>query len=182
MRYMSSAGDYKVERPGSIMKRAAGLSHGLAWPFTGALAIAVFATLVRLVGPLIVRGGIDQGIAMSDKSAILRAVGLYAFALCVQYFASAASQWTIAYVGERYLVQLRGAVFKHMLSLDMRFFSRSKSGVLVSRMTSDIESLQDFASDGAVTALSNMLTVLGVAIALLLVDWQIARNDVVLLV
>jgi ATP-binding cassette subfamily B protein len=174
MRYMSSAGDYEVERPRTLISRAARLSHGLSWPFAGALAIAVFATLVRLVGPLIVRGGIDQGIAQSDKSAILRAAGLYAFALIVQYFAGAASQWSIAYVGERYLVQLRSAVFERLLSLDMRFFSRSKSGVLVSRMTSDIESLQDFASDGAVTALSNLLTVFGVAIALLLVDSQMA--------
>ncbi len=171
---MSSAGDYKVEKPGSLIARAAKLSHGLLWPFTGALSVALFATLVRLVGPLIVRGGIDEGIAMSDKSAILRAAGLYAFALFVQYFASAVSQWSVAYVGERYLVQLRSAVFERMLSLDMRFFSRSKSGVLVARMTSDIESLQDFASDGAVTALTNLLTVIGVAIALLLVDWQMA--------
>ena len=174
MRYMSSAGDYKVERPRTLITRAAQLSHGLAWPFTGALGVAVFATLVRLIGPLIVRGGIDEGIAMSDKTAILKAAAFYAIALVVQYLAGAASQWSIAYVGERYLVQMRAAVFKHMLSLDMRFFSRSKSGVLVSRMTSDIESLQDFASDGAVTALTNLLTVLGVAIALLLVDWQMA--------
>jgi len=171
---MSSAGDYEVQHPGSLIVRAAKLSHGLAWPFTGAVSIAVFATLVRLIGPLIVRGGIDQGIAMSDKTAILKAAGLYAFALVVQYFASAASQWSVAWVGERYLVQLRGAVFGRMLRLDMRFFSRSKSGVLVSRMTSDIESLQDFASDGAVTALSNLLTVAGVAIALVLVDWRMA--------
>jgi ATP-binding cassette subfamily B protein len=84
------------------------------------------------------------------------------------------SQWTVAYVGERYLVQLREVVFAKMLRLDMGFFSRSKSGVLVSRMTSDIESLQEFASDGAVLALSNLLTVIGVTIALLLVDWQMA--------
>jgi ATP-binding cassette subfamily B protein len=174
MRYMSSAGDYKIERPGGLVARGARLSHGLAWPFAGALGIAVFATLVRLVGPLIVRGGIDQGIAASDKSAILKAAALYAFVLVVQYFAGAASQWSVAWVGERYLVQLRSAVFRHMLRLDMRFFSRSKSGVLVSRMTADIESLQDFASDGAVTALSNLLTVVGVAIALILVDWQMA--------
>ena len=60
------------------------------------------------------------------------------------------------------------------MKLDMGFFSRSKSGVLVSRMTADIESLQEFASDGAVLALSNLLTVTGVAVALVLVDWQMA--------
>lgn len=174
MKYMSSAGDYKIERPGSLIARAARLSHGLGWPLTWALIIAVFATLARLIGPLIVRGGIDQGIAMADKSAILKAAGLYVLALVLQYIASAASQWSVAYVGERFLVQLRSAVFGRLLALDMRFFSRSKSGVLVSRMTADVESLQDFASDGAVMALSNLLTVVGVAIALLLVDWRMA--------
>jgi ATP-binding cassette subfamily B protein len=71
-------------------------------------------------------------------------------------------------------VQLRSVVFRRLLTFDMGFYSRSKSGVLVSRMTSDIESLQEFASDGAVMALSNFLTLIGVAIALLLVDWQMA--------
>jgi len=84
------------------------------------------------------------------------------------------SQWSVAFVGERYLVQLREAVFAKLLRLDMGFFSRSKSGVLVSRMTSDIESLQEFASDGAVMALSNLLTVAGVSVALVLVDWHMA--------
>jgi ATP-binding cassette subfamily B protein len=122
----------------------------------------------------VVRGGIDQGITLGDKSAILVAAGIYVGLLVVQYFVTALSQWSVAYVGEQYLVQLRSVVFSRMLRLDMGFFSRSKSGVLVSRMTADIESLQEFASDGAVMALSNLLTVLGVAIALALVDWQMA--------
>ena len=56
----------------------------------------------------------------------------------------------------------------------MGCYSRSKSGVLVARMTSDIESLQEFAGDGAVMALTNILTVIGVALAMLFIDWQMA--------
>ena len=174
MRYMGSAGEYKVERPGRLVARAARLSHGLGWPFAGAIAVTLVATGVRLLGPLIVRGGIDQGIALGDKDVILKAAAIYVGLLFIQYFVTMASQWTVAFVGERYLVQLRESVFAKMLRLDMGFFSRSKSGVLVSRMTSDIESLQEFASDGAVLALSNLLTVVGVTVALLLVDWQMA--------
>jgi len=174
MKYMSSAGDHKIDKPGSLIRRAARIAPELKWIFLGTLGVAIVATFVRLLGPLIVKGGIDQGIEKGDKSAILTAAGLYIFILVVQYFTTALSQWTVALVGERYLVKLRGVVFARLLRFDMGFYSRSKSGVLVSRMTSDIESLQEFASDGAVMALSNLLTVVGVAVALLLVDWQMA--------
>jgi len=174
MKYMASAGEYRVERPGSLVARAARLAPDLKWQLVGAIAVASVATLVRLLGPLIIRGGIDDGIAEGDKRTIIVAAAMYVGLLVVQYFASAAAQLSVAFVGERYLVRLRTVVFSRLLRLDMGFYSRSKSGVLVSRMTSDIESLQEFASDGAVLALTNLLTVLGVAVALLLVDWQMA--------
>ncbi len=174
MKYMSAAGNRRIEKPGALIVRAARIAPRLKWPFAGTLGIAIVATVVRLLGPLFVRGGIDQGIAKGDKEAILVASALWAGALVIQYFLEAASQWSIAYVGEQYLVSLRSAVFQRLLHLDMGFYSRSKSGVLVSRMTSDIESLQEFVSEGAVMALSNLLTVLGVAVALALVDWQMA--------
>lgn len=174
MKYMASAGEYRVERPGSLVVRAARLAPDLKWQLVGAIAVASVATLVRLLGPLIIRGGIDDGIAEGDKRTIIVAAAMYVGLLVVQYFASAAAQLSVAFVGERYLVRLRTVVFSRLLRLDMGFYSRSKSGVLVSRMTSDIESLQEFASDGAVLALTNLLTVLGVAVALLLVDWQMA--------
>ncbi len=174
MKYMASAGDYRVDRPGRLVARTARLAPDLKWQFIGAIGVASVATLVRLLGPLIIRGGIDDGIAKGDKRTIVTAAAVYVGLLVVQYFASAAAQWSVAIVGERYLVRLRSVVFGRLLRLDMGFYSRSKSGVLVSRMTSDIESLQEFASDGAVLALTNLLTVVGVAVALVLVDWQMA--------
>ncbi|MGI9643465.1 MAG: ABC transporter ATP-binding protein [Acidimicrobiia bacterium] len=174
MKYMASAGDYKVDRPGKLISRASRLSHGLGWALTGALGVTVLATIVRLLGPLVVRGGIDEGIVEGDKRAILIAGAIFVGLLVVQYVLTAISQYAVAYVGESYLKQLRSVVFGKLLRLDMGFFSRSKSGVLVSRMTADIESLQEFASDGAVLALSNLLTVIGVAVALFLVDWLMA--------
>jgi len=174
MKYMASAGDHRVERPGHLVRRAARVATGLGPALIWALGATIAATVVRLMGPLVVRGGIDDGIAASDTRAILVAGAIYLGLLALQYVITAVSQYGISYVGERYLLQLRGFVFRRLLSLDLGFFSRSRSGVLVSRMTADIESLQEFASDGAVMALSNLLTVLGVAIALVLVDWLMA--------
>lgn len=154
--------------------RAARIAPDLKWQMLGTIVVTFLATIVRLLGPLVVKGGIDNGIALGDKSAILTSAAVFIALLVVQYGAGAISQWSVALVGERYLVRLRSAVFAQMLKLDMGFFSRSKSGVLVSRMTSDVESLQEFASDGAVMALTNLLSVVGVAFALALVDWQMA--------
>lgn len=171
---MASAGDYRIERPGRLVARAMRLSEGLGWVLTGAVVATVVATVVRLIGPIVVRTGVDEGIAKGDKDVILIAGGIFIALLVIQYVITLVSQWSVAYVGEQYLKQLRGVVFGRMLRLDMGFFSRSKSGVLVSRMTADIESLQEFASDGAVMALSNLLTIIGVTIALFLVDVQMA--------
>lgn len=174
MKFISSAGDYNVEQPGRLLMRAARIAPDLKWQMLGTIVVTFLATIVRLLGPLVVKGGIDNGIALGDKSAILTSAAVFMALLVVQYGAGAISQWSVALVGERYLVRLRSAVFAQMLKLDMGFFSRSKSGVLVSRMTSDVESLQEFASDGAVMALTNLLSVVGVAFALALVDWQMA--------
>ena len=174
MKYMSSAGDYRVERPGRLITRAGRIAPDLKWPLFGAIAVTLVATMVRLLGPMIIRGGIDDGIAHGDKQVVITAGLVYLGLLVVQYVSGSVSQWSVAVVGERYLVRLRSVVFGRLLRLDMGFYSRSKSGVLVSRMTADIESLQEFASDGAVMALTNLLTVLGVAVALWLVDWQMA--------
>ncbi len=174
MKYMSSAGDYRVERPGRLITRAGRIAPDLKWPLFGAIAVTLVATMVRLLGPIIIRGGIDDGIAQGDKQVVVTAGLVYLGLLVVQYVSGSVSQWSVAVVGERYLVRLRSVVFGRLLRLDMGFYSRSKSGVLVSRMTADIESLQEFASDGAVMALTNLLTVLGVAVALWLVDWQMA--------
>ena len=63
MKYMSSAGDYRVERPGRLIARAGRIAPDLKWPLFGAIAVTLVATMVRLLGPIIIRGGIDEGIA-----------------------------------------------------------------------------------------------------------------------
>jgi ATP-binding cassette subfamily B protein len=171
---MQHAGDYEIDDRGKLLRRAARLGRSLWAPAIGAFAVAALATLARLAGPLVVRAGIDQGIADGDKGALTVAAVIYIGLLGVQYVLSVISRYGISWVGEQFLLQLRQTVFAHLLKMDMGFYSRSKSGVLVARMTSDIESLQEFAGDGAVMALTNILTVVGVALAMLFIDWQMA--------
>ena len=163
-----------VDSRGELLRRAARLGRSLRWPALGAFAAAAFGTAARLAGPLTVGVGIDRGVAEGDKRVVTIAALTFMGLLVVQYVFVKISRYGIAWVGEQYLLKLRSVVFGHLIRSDTAFFSRSKSGVLVSRMTSDIESLQEFAGDGAVMAVSNALTVIGVAIAMVLVDWPMA--------
>ncbi|MEA2058627.1 MAG: ABC transporter ATP-binding protein, partial [Actinomycetota bacterium] len=171
---MQHAGDTRVEKPGTVVLRAARIGRHLWLPALGALLAAVAATASRLAGPFVIGVGIDEGVAAGDKGVVTRAALMLLGLLALQYVFAKISRFAIAWVGERYLFTLRQTVFAHLMRLDVGFFSRSKTGVLVSRMTSDIEALQEFAGDGAVMALTNLLTVAGVAVAMLLVDVQMA--------
>jgi len=173
---MSYAGEGGVEDAGRVLRRAAHLGRGLLWPALGALLAAGVGTLARLLGPLVVRGGIDRGIANGDKGTLTRFAVAFLVILAVQYVFSRIARYQVARVGERFLLLLRRTVFSHLIHMDMAFFDRQKTGVLVSRMTSDIESLQEFFGDGAVMALTNLLTVVGVAVAMVLLDWELAAG------
>lgn len=179
---MQHAGDYEIDDRRGLLVRAARLGRRLWLPALGAFLAATLGTVARLAGPLTVRAGIDRGIAEGDKVAVSQAAVVFIVLLVVQYVFVMISRYGIAWVGEQYLLKLRGTVFGHLIRSDTAFFSRSKSGVLVSRMTSDIESLQEFAGDGAVMALTNALTVFGVAVAMVLVDWPMAVATFVVIV
>lgn len=174
MKYMRMAGDYDVVAPGRLLRRAASVGRALALPALGAVVVTMVATGARLLGPIVVRGGLDDGVGAGDKGVVTRAALVLLGLLAFQYLAQRLSQYAVAWVGERFLLELRSRVYAHILRLDMPFFDRAKTGVLVSRMTSDIEALNDFVNEGAVMALTNVLTAVGVAIAMLVVDAQLA--------
>jgi ATP-binding cassette subfamily B protein len=150
------------------------LAKGLGLAALGAVGATFLATGARVSGPLVVRSGIDQGIAAGDRRVIATAALVYLGLLAIQYTAQRVAQLAVATLGERYLKILRSTVFRHLMRLDMGFYGRSKAGVLVSRMTNDIESIQEFAEEGAVTFVTNLLTIIGVAGAMLFVDASVA--------
>ncbi len=174
MRHMQYAGQERVDNLGHLLWRAARMGRHLRWPALGALFTTVLATVARLLGPVAVRGGVDEGIAAGNKGAVTVAALVFLALIGIQYLAQRTAQYAVAWLGERYLRMLRVQLFRHLIRLDMPFFDRSKAGVLVSRMTSDIDSITEFVDEGAVTLLTNLLTVFGVALAMVLVDWRLA--------
>ena len=174
MMYARFGGDHKVERPLRLLRRAAAYGHDLTGPAIGAMAATVASTAARLASPLVIKLGIDQGVIAKDLQMVTTASLVLLGVLVVQYVTQRVSVYSVAWVAERYLRSMRVRVFRHLLNLDMGFFGRSKTGVLVARMTSDIESLTEFANQGAISVVSSVLMVTGVTVAMFLVDVTLA--------
>ena len=181
MMYARFGGDNKVERPIRLLRRAGGYGKDLIGPAAGAMAATVASTVARLASPLVIRLGIDKGVIDRDLRIITNATLILIAVLVVQYVSQRVSVYSVAWVAERYLRSMRVRVFRHLISLDMGFFGRSKTGVLVARMTSDIESLTEFANQGAVSVVSSVLMVTGVTGAMLLVDVTLAFSVLALM-
>ncbi len=143
-------------------------------PFFFASMIAMVGTGVRMIGPQLISRGIDNGVMQYDYQYLLIQCLFYFLTLIVLYFVTSKALLSIGLVGESYVKSIREKLFRHMSSLDINYFEKNKTGVLVARMTSDMQSLNEFAREGASSILTSLLTIFGATIAVFLVDVQLS--------
>ncbi len=136
--------------------------------------IAMAGSALRMVGPQLISRGIDEGVLKSNYLYLLEQSLYYFIVLVLLYFVTSKALLAIGLVGESYVKSVREKLFRHLSSLDISYFEKNKTGVLVARMTSDMQSLNEFAREGASSVITSLLTILGATIAVFLVDAQLA--------
>jgi ATP-binding cassette, subfamily B, bacterial len=156
-----------------VLRRTARMLRPQARRVAGALAMVVLWTATVLAGPWLVRYGIDHGINEGDAGALNTAVAGYIVVAVLAYITNRIQITLISRVGEDFLRRLRIRVFDHLQRLSMPFYDRSKAGVLVSRMTSDVDSLAELIQLGLAMFVSNALLLVVSVIALSTVSWQL---------
>ena len=143
-------------------------------PFYFASMIAMVGTGIRMIGPQLISRGIDNGVMQYDYEYLLIQCLFYFLTLVLLYFVTSKALLSIGLVGESYVKSIREKLFRHMSALDINYFEKNKTGVLVARMTSDMQSLNEFAREGASSILTSLLTIFGATIAVFLVDVQLS--------
>jgi ATP-binding cassette subfamily B protein len=156
-----------------VLRRTARMLQPQARRVAGALAMVVLWTGTVLAGPWLVRYGIDHGINEGDAGALNVAVAGYVVVAVLAYVTNRIQITLISRVGEDFLRRLRIRVFDHLQRLSMPFYDRSKAGVLVSRMTSDVDSLAELIQLGLAMFVSNALLLVVSVIVLTTVSWQL---------
>ena len=130
-------------------------------------------TLCALAGPLLVRRGIDQGIRAKDSDSLNNSVALYLIVAVVAYVFGRAQFLYLNRTGESFLRVLRLAVFRQMQRQSMAFYDRNKAGVLVARMTADIESMAELVQWGLMQFLSSFLLLFFAFFLLMSLSWEL---------
>jgi ATP-binding cassette subfamily B protein len=156
-----------------VIRRAALLARPFRRSVAAAVGFTAVSTLGLLLGPVIVRYGIDQGIAVGDTGVLRNAVLAYVVVVAIAYLAARQQYVFINRAGEGFLRLLRVRVFEHIQRQSLAFFDRMKSGVLVSRMTADIESMAELVQWGLLQLVSATLLVGFAFVLLLFLSWQL---------
>ncbi len=151
---------------------------GLLRPYRARVALAFVAMLAAtgaaLAPPYLAGQAIDTGIVPDDTGALTTIVIAFVGVAILYAAATFAQTYLVGWVGTRALQDLREHVFSHLQAMSIGFFTRRSPGVLISRMTNDIEALNQLVTSGVVTLFSSSLTLVGVVVILLLLDLQLA--------
>src|SRR5439155_23269187 len=127
----------------------------LAAPYRGRTALALVSllasTLTALAPPYLAKLAIDNGIRKHELGALTIIVGLFVVAGVASLATSSAQTYFTGWTGERILADLRNTLFRHLQRLSLGFYERNRAGVIISRLTNDVEALDQLVTDGVTT-------------------------------
>jgi ABC-type multidrug transport system fused ATPase/permease subunit len=150
----------------------------LTAPYKGRTALAVLsllaATLTALAPPYLAKLALDDGIRQKDLHALTVIVALFLLAGLANLVTSAAQTYFTGWTGERILADLRNKLFRHLQRLSLGFYERNRAGVIISRLTNDVDALDQLVTDGVTTLVQSTLILVGSAAVLFYLDWRLA--------
>src|SRR5688500_11211392 len=159
---------------GRLARRLLGYVRPYRRIVVGALALLFVSSLLQLVGPLLTRRVIDVAVPAGDVDGVLRLALLFGGTLVLQFAAGYGETILTSLLGQRVMRDLRREIFAHLQRLPVAFFDRSPVGRLVTRVTSDVEALNELFTAGVVAGLGDLFTLAAISVLMLVVDWRLA--------
>lgn len=138
------------------------------------LLFLFLTTGMQLLGPYITKVAIDTHIAAHDLHGLNLAVLAYLITVLIGFLSQYAQSYTMQYTGQRAMHDLRTQLFTHLQRQDLAFFDRNPVGRLMTRVINDVETLNELFGSGVVALLGDLLTLVGIAVAMLVLDWRLA--------
>jgi ATP-binding cassette subfamily B protein len=147
-------------------------------PYRGLAALAVLLLLMgaglALVGPLLTQRALDVAIPRHDMGLLGTLAAVFLAALLLEFAVEYGQTLLTAYIGQRVMYDLRMQIFGHLQRLSISFFDRNPVGRLMTRVTSDVETLNELFSSGLVTVFGDVFTLIAIMTMMLVVDWRLA--------
>ncbi len=175
-RRIESAKDIK-----GTLKRLAGYLRSYKWQIILASALVLVSTFGSLAGPALVGRAIDAYILPGDMDGLLRLLILMGVVYAAGTAASIGQTYIMTVMSQQLIKDIRSELFTHMQTLSMRYHDRHDVGDMMSRLTSDTDTINQVLSSGVVQLVTNALSLSGTLVAMVLLSWQLAILTLILL-
>jgi ATP-binding cassette subfamily B protein len=141
---------------------------------TLALAAIICASMLQLAQPYLMKLAIDRYITNGDLRGIDRIAVLYLFIIIGSICLEFTQTWLLQLTGQRIMFDMRTRIYEHLQRLDLRFYDRNPVGRLMTRVTTDVDVINDLFTSGVVSVFGDVFTLAGIMIVLLSMDWRLA--------
>src|SRR4051794_5939202 len=159
-------------------RRRLGVLWRLTKPYRLRTFFSVFsllaATATALAPPFLAKYALDDAIHDTTGQKLVLVVAIFVAAGLANWGMNYVETYMTGWVGERILTDLRKQLFGHLQKLSLGFYERNRAGVLISRMTNDVEAIDQLVTDGVTTLAQSTLTLGGTAVLLFVLDWELA--------
>ncbi len=144
------------------------------WRVAGAVAVLIAGSSLELVGPWLTKIAIDNAIPAGDATLLGWLAVAFVVSLALAFALSYAQTLLTTWLGQRIMYDLRRETFGHLQRLGLSFFDRNPVGRLMTRVTNDVETLNEFFSSGIVTVFGDIFTLVFIVGAMFALDWRLA--------
>lgn len=158
---------------GRLARRLAGYVRPHLPLAVGALVLLLIEGLLQLVGPLLTRQVIDVALPAHDYPAVWQAAAIFVGALLAQFGVDYGQMVLTSLLGQRAMHDLRRELFDHLQRLSITFFDGTPVGRLVTRVTSDVESLNELFTAGVIAGFGDLATLLAIGVLMFTIDWRL---------
>jgi len=147
-------------------------------PYKGAVALAFLLIVLMagldLVGPYLTKVAIDRHIRTGDAAGLARVAGLYLATLLAAFVVRYGQVTILQMTGQRVMLDMRRAIYGHLQSLHVGFFDKNPVGRLMTRVTTDVDAVNELFTSGVVTVFGDLFTLLGIMGVMLFMNWKLA--------
>ena len=159
---------------GRLMRRLLGYLRPYRPQVVFAVATIVGNSALQLAPPYLTKVVIDSYIPAGDLSGLAAIAAMYLATLFASFAFEYAQTWTMQVTGQRVMFDLRMQVFSHLQKLDLKFYDRNPVGRLMTRVTTDVDVLNELFTSGVVSIFGDVFTLIGIMAVLAWMDWRLA--------
>lgn len=140
----------------------------------GGVILTLVASFLQLIGPYLTKLAIDDYITPGDLPGLYFILVIYLLALFLIFITQFTQIYVTQYFGQKLMYDIRSRIFSHLQNLSLKFFDKNPVGRLMTRVTSDVESLNQMFTQGIVTIFGDIFLILGIIFTLVYLDYRLA--------